>query len=142
MSFKSLALAAFSTVVLSTMVSGLPQEMDAIAQNQISVQSTSIDLESSELNQPLWLSINALNGANLQGQIKLNGRMIQRINGSETQVNLSNYLSRGEHQLMVTGSYYPSHSSVIIELNSNTTQVSQQTSGTGSLNQQLTIGVR
>lgn len=142
MSFKSFALAACSTVILSTMVSGFPQEIDAIAQSQTSIQSTSIDLDAQDLNQPLWLSVRGLDGAKIQGQIKLDGRVIRGLSGSGTQINLSDYLSRGYHEITVTGNYSPSHSSVMIELNGGGTQVNQQTSGTGSLNQQLSIGVR
>ncbi len=141
MYFKPLALATFFTVILSGMVSGFPQDIGSIAQSQTSVQSTSINLSASELNQPLWLTIKALNGANLQGQIKLNGQVIQGLQGTNAQVNLSNYLSPGNHEIAVTGNYSPAQGSVIIEVNGNGTQISQQTRGTGILNQQLNMEV-
>ncbi|MDJ0598831.1 MAG: hypothetical protein QNJ37_08340 [Crocosphaera sp.] len=142
MSLKPLALASLLTIILSSMVPSFPQEIDAIAQIQTSIQSSSINLNARELNQPLWLNINALDGANLQGQVRLNGQVIKTLEGSNNQVNLSNYLSRGNYQITVKGNYYPSQSSIVIELKGQETQVTQQTSGNGLLNQQLNMEVR
>ncbi|MGK7939217.1 MAG: hypothetical protein AB4062_03495 [Crocosphaera sp.] len=142
MSFKPLTLAAFLTLVLSGMVSGFPQDIYLIAQGQHSIQSTSINLNPNELNQPLLLTVKALNGANIQGQIYLNGQVIKTFQGNATQVNLSNYLSRGNYGILITGSYYPSQGSVSITLNGNSTQVSQQNSQTGFLHQQINLEVQ
>lgn len=142
MSLNLLSLAAFFTILLSSMVSGFPQETGAIAQIRSSIQSTKINLDSSQLNQPLWLKIQALDGGNLQGEVKLNGQVIKKLKGSAIIVDLSNYLSQGNHEISITGSYYPTDSLVVIELTNNTTQINQQTSGTGTLNQQVSIGVK
>ncbi|MDJ0658702.1 MAG: hypothetical protein QNJ42_04350 [Crocosphaera sp.] len=142
MSLKPLALAGLLTIILSSMVSGFPQDIVAVAQFQTSIQSSSINLNASELNQPLWLEIKALNGANLQGHVKLNGQVIKTLQGHHNQVNLSNYLGRGNHEITVKGNYYPSRGSVMIELKGNETQITQQTSGNGLLNQQLNMEVR
>ena len=68
--------------------------------------------------------------------------MIKILQGSHNQVNLSNYLSRGNYEITVKGNYYPSRGSVMIELKGNETQITQHTSGNGSLNQQLNMQVR
>lgn len=142
MQVKPFVLAVFSTVFLLILLSGIQQKIEITAQAQSSIQSTSIDLGANDLSQPLWLIIRTSNGANLQGQVKLNGQVIQALNGQGSQVNLSNYLRRGKQEIVITGNYSPADGSVIIELNGNNTQVSQQTSGNGSLNQQIRIGVR
>ncbi|MEA5510357.1 hypothetical protein VB715_11335 [Crocosphaera sp. UHCC 0190] len=123
-------------------MSGVQQKIEITAQAQSSIQSTSIEINANELSQPLWLTIRTSNEANLQGQIKLNGQVIQGLSGQGSQVNLSNYLRRGEQEIVITGNYSPADASVMIELNGNNTQVSQQTSGNGFLNQQIRIGVR
>ncbi|ACB50925.1 hypothetical protein cce_1575 [Crocosphaera subtropica ATCC 51142] len=142
MSLKPLALAILFTVILSGMVTGLSEEYGAIAQNSISRQSSSINLNGSELNQPLWLQIQGVNGTNIQGQITVNGQVIKTLQGNNEQVDLSNYLSRGNYEITVQGNYYPSQGSVVVELKGNQTQVTQQTSGNGLLNQQLNMEVR
>ncbi len=142
MSLKPLVLATILTGILLGMVSGFPQEINAISQSSRSIQSSSINLNISELNQPLFLKIQGLNGANIQGQVKLNGQVINTLQGTNTQVNLSNYLGLGNHQITIQGNYYPSQGSVLIELKGNQTQVTQQTSGNGLLNQQLNMEVR
>ncbi len=142
MSLKPLTLATLFTILLSGMVTGLPEGIDAIAQNQMSLQSSSINLNITELNQPLLLQIKGIDQTNIQGQVTVNGEVIQTLQGRNNQVNLSNYLSQGNHQIIITGNYYPSQGSVIIELKGNQTQVTQQTSGNGLLNQQLNMEVR
>ena len=142
MSLKPLVLATILTGVLLGMVSGSPQEIKAIPPSSISIQSSSINLNISELNQPLFLEIQGLNGASIQGEVKLNGQVIKTLQGTSNQVNLSNYLHLGNHQITVQGTYYPTQGSVLIELKGNQTQVTQQTSGNGLLNQQLNMEVR
>ena len=142
MSFKPLALATFLTLGLLGMVSGFPQDVSLMAQGQHSIQRTSVNLNTDDLNRPLLLTVKALNGANIQGQIHLNGQVIQSLQGNTTQVNLSNYLGRGNYDIIITGSYYPSQSSVSITLDGNGTQVSQQTGQTGFLNQQINLEVQ
>ncbi|EAZ88585.1 hypothetical protein [Crocosphaera chwakensis] len=142
MSLKPLTLATLFTIILSGMVTGLPEGINAIAQNQMSLQSSSINLNATELNQPLWLQIQGINQTNIQGQVTVNGQVIKTLEGSNNQVNLSNHLSQGSHQIIVMGNYYPSQGSVVIELKGHQTQVTQQTSGNGLLNQQLNMEVR
>jgi hypothetical protein len=142
MNLKNLAFAVISPMILWVTLSSLPQENYVVAQMQESTQVTSIDLSFNDLNKPLWLTIRVSNGARIQGQIKLDGRVIQSLNSQETKVNLSSYLKRGQQEISVTGSYSPIQSSVMIELNGENNQVSQQSSGNGSLNQVLIIGVR
>ncbi len=142
MSFKTLALATFLTLVLSGIFSGFRQDIYLIAHGQNSIQTTSINLNHNELNHPLLLTIKALNGASIQGQIYLNGQVIKPLKGNTTQVNLSNYLGRGNYGILITGSYSPSQGSVSITLDGNGTQVNQQTSQTGFLNQQINLEVQ
>lgn len=142
MSLRPLVLATILTGVLFGMVSGYTHEINAIAQSASSIQSSSINLNFSELNQPLWLEITGLNGSQFQGEVKLNGQVIKTLQGSSNKVDLSNYLRRGNHEVTVQGNYYPSQGSVRINLNGNNIQVMQETSGNGLLDQQLNLEVR
>lgn len=142
MSLKHLAFAAFSTVMLSTMLSSMPQGTNAIAQVQQQTQETTINLSANDLKSPYWLSIRTPNATKVQGQIKLNGKVIQSLNDQNTQINLSSYLSVGINEITITGNYYPAQASVTVELNGNNNNITQQTSGSGSLNQSLRVEVR
>ena len=142
MSFKPFPLATFLTLILLGMISGFSQDTYWIAQGQYSLQSTSINLNQADLNRPLLLTVKALNGARIQGKISVNGQVIKALQSNTSQVNLSNYLGRGNYNIVITGSYYPSQGSVIITLDGNGTQISQQTSQTGFLNQQINLEVQ
>ncbi len=142
MSLRPLVLATILTGVLFGMVSGYTHEINAIAQSTSSIQSSSINLNSRELNQPLWLEITGLNGSRFQGEVKLNGQVITTLQGSSNKVDLSNYLRRGNYEVTVQGNYYPSQGSVQINLNGNNIQVMQETSGNGLLDQQINLEVR
>ncbi len=142
MSLRPLVLAAILTGVLFGMVSGYTHEIKAIAQSARSIQSSEINLNFSELNQPLWLEITGLNGSQVQGQVKLNGQVIKTIKGSSNQVDLSNYLRRGNYEVTVQGNYSPSQGSVLINLKGKNIQVMQEIGGNGLLDQQLNLEVR
>ena len=142
MSLRPFVLATILTGVLFGMVSGYTHEIKVIAQSARSFQSSEINLIERELNQPLWLEITGLNGSRVQGEVKLNGQVIKTLQGSSNQVELSNYLRRGNYQVTVEGNYYPSQGSVVINLKGNNIQVMQETSGNGLLEQQLNLEVR
>ncbi len=105
-------------------------------------QQTTINLSLADLRQACMLTIKATNPATrLTGQIKLDGRLIQTLSDRPSEINLSSYLKPGKHQIEILGSYTPAHASITVELRGTGTQVTQQTGGSGQLNQLLMINV-
>ena len=110
-------------------------------QAQAQLQEMSVNLSSSDLRQPYVLSINALKATQLNGRLELDGKLLRNLTKRDAEVNLSPYLSKGQHVIILSGSYSPSSASVQVQLNGANTQISQQVSGSGSLNQRFIIEV-
>jgi hypothetical protein len=107
-----------------------------------SMQMSTISLQQQGLKTPCLLSILPSSAiTNLQGKVLLNGKIIDRLNTTEKNLDLSSQLKRGSNQLMITGKYFPVDSTVSIHLQGLNTEVNQQTGGNGLLNQMLVIEV-
>ncbi|MCU0535612.1 MAG: hypothetical protein MUD14_17110 [Hydrococcus sp. Prado102] len=104
-------------------------------------QQTTISLEADQLRHPHFLCVStAKTGTQLTGKIKLDGNFIQSLN-NPTKINLSPYLGLGKHKIDISAKYNPTGDSVQIEFIGPNTKVSQQTGGSGYLNQVLIIEV-
>lgn len=107
-----------------------------------SMQMSTISLQKQGLKTPCLLSIlPSSNITNLQGKVLLNGKIIDRLNTTEKNLDLSSQLKRGSNRLIITGKYFPVDSTVSIHLQGLNTEVNQQTGGNGILNQMLVIEV-
>jgi hypothetical protein len=104
-------------------------------------QRSTLNLRAANLNQPHVLKINSP-GAQLNGEITLNGKVIQRIHSNQVQINLSPLLSVGEQKVEIAARYSPPSSAVSVELEGPGTNVAQQTSGNGVLNYAMTVNVQ
>ena len=67
---------------------------------------------------------------------------VKDINSKKTEIDLSRYLSVGEHKVEISANYAPTMSPIKVELNAPNNNVTQQTSGNGRLNYQLDVFVR
>ena len=103
-------------------------------------QESSVHLSQANLKQPHILSIHT-SGLQLQGYITHNGKVIQQIRGRRFQMNLSPYLSDGEHGVRISARYFPKSSSVSVAFRGTGVNVNQQTSGSGILNYVLNLSV-
>ncbi len=101
---------------------------------------SSLNLRSRELGQPHILAI-ATSGSAMTGQITLNGKIIQQIQETRTEINLSPYLSVGQHTLEILVSYTPPSASMSVEFTAPGTQVMNQTSGNGQMSHIFNIRV-
>ena len=101
---------------------------------------SSLNWRSSELGQPHLLAI-ATSGTAMTGQITLDGNMIHQIKETRTAINLSPYLSVGQHTLEISVTYTPASASVSVELTAPGTQVMNQTSGNGRMSHIFNIRV-
>jgi hypothetical protein len=107
-----------------------------------SMQMSTISLQKEGLKTPCLLSIFPSSDiTNLQGQVSLNGKIINRLNTTEKNLDLSSQLKRGSNRLIITGKYFPLDSTISIHLKGLNTEVNQQTGGNGLLNQMLVIQV-
>ncbi len=105
-----------------------------------SQQQTSLNLRSSDLRQPHILTI-ATSGTALTGQIILDGEIIKQVTETQVEINLSPYLSVGQHTLEVSVGYTPASASISVELTAPNTQVMNQTSGNGRISHIFNIRV-
>jgi uncharacterized protein YxeA len=103
-------------------------------------QKSILNLDAVNLNQPHILSINT-SGNQLNGQITVNGKLIKQINSNQIQMNLSPYLSVGQHTVEVTANYTPPSSAISVEIYGPGVSVTQQTNGSGTLNYTLSVTV-
>ena len=110
----------------------------AIPEGSFSTQRTSISLNSATLKQPHQLTILTPNTL-INGQVKVNGRVIRSFKGGRTSFNLAPYLSRGTKTVEITGTYPPTNAPVRIEFSGPGTHLSQQTSGNGKFTHTFVI---
>ena len=72
----------------------------------------------------------------------VDGVVIKKLHGSQISFNLSPYLEKQTKKVEILGTYKPASSSVKIEFSGLNTNITQQMSGNGKLNQTLVITVR
>jgi hypothetical protein len=114
------------------------------AQSQTSYQqqTTGISVNSNSLKSPHILSIKTTDNTQMDGEVTVNGVVIKKLQGSQTSFNLSPYLEKETNKVEISGTYKPASSEVKIEFSGPNTNVTQQMSGNGRLNQTLVITVR
>ena len=114
----------------------------AHSQTSYHQQTTSISVNSNALKSPHILSIKTTDNTQIEGEISVDGLVIKKLQGSQTSFNLSPYLEKQTKKVEISGTYKPASSSVKIEFSSPNTNVTQQMSGNGRLNQPVVITVR
>ncbi len=109
--------------------------------NSSSIQRSSLSLSAANLKQPQILKINAQN-ARLQGEIAVNGKVVKRLNNNSSELDLSPYLFVGQQKVEISAQYSPSTAAVNVEVQGSGNNISQQTSGSGTLNYTLDLNVQ
>ena len=118
------------------------RENDRYFSQSYQEQETTINISSSDLDQPHILSISALQSKTyLATKIFLNGQLIKSFTGNHNVFNLSPYLTSGKQIVSILGDYTPNNSSVKIELTGQTTHIRQETGGSGEIRQKLIFNV-
>ena len=90
------------------------------------------------LNQAHVLTVSTT-ARSLNATLKINGQTIKTLVQASEVIDLSNYLASGVQTLEITGTYSPASASTQISLTGPGTQISQQVSGSGKLQQTLQI---
>lgn len=103
-----------------------------------SEQQAAVNIDSQNLELPYLLSVN-ISGTQLTGKIKVDGKVIKRLNNNNNRFNLSPYLSIGKNTIEVLAQYLPRSSSIGVEFLGSDTRVVQKTGGNGVLRYILTV---
>jgi len=110
--------------------------------NKENLQQTAINLSSGNLHNSQTLKISAPGTTQISGTVTINDQVIQKINSSRTQVDLSSYITKsGKYTVQISGVYSPAHASVSIDYSALSNHISQTTGGNGTMNQVLIINV-
>ncbi len=104
-------------------------------------QRSTLNLNAANLSQPHILSINS-SATQLRGQIVVDGKVVKKLNKNSSEINLSPYLSTGQHNVEITARYSPPTSGVNVQINGPGTNVAQQNSGDGALNYKIDVNVQ
>lgn len=109
--------------------------------NSSGYQRGKISLSAATLSQPHILKIET-SATQFNGKITVNGKVVKNLSSKVTEIDISPYLSVGEHKVEISANYAPVTSPIKVELNAPNSNLTQQTSGTGILNYQLYVSVR
>lgn len=109
--------------------------------NSSGYQRGKVSLSATNLSQPHLLKIES-SATQLNGRVIVNGKVVKKLSSKTTEIDLSRYLSVGEHKVEISANYAPATSPIKVELNAPNNNLSQQTSGNGTLNYQLDVSIR
>lgn len=104
-------------------------------------QQNTLNVNAADVSQPHILSINS-SATELKGEIAVDGRVVKKLNSNSSQINLSPYLSVGQHKVEIYARYSPPTSGVNVTINGPGTNVTQQNSGEGTLNYKIDVNVQ
>ena len=108
--------------------------------NSSGYQRGKVGLSAANLSKPHILKIET-SANQLNGKIIVNGKVVKNLNSKNTEIDLSRYLSVGNHKVEISANYAPQSSPIKVEFNAPNNNVTQQTSGNGTLNYQLDVSV-
>jgi len=96
---------------------------------------TRLDINANQLNQSHRLTIT---GTGLSGAVRLNGRVLTTLRSNGTSINLAPYLSRGRHNLTISG---PARGNVQMTFTGPGINLIHQASGSNWMDMELTLEV-
>ena len=110
------------------------------------VQFTRVSIDRVDLNQPHILrvrgSINQTAIPMARVEVKLNGKVIKSIRDSSLDVDLAPMMTTGHYEVVVSGTTTQTDATISLNFSGKNTQVNQQSSGSGEIEQRLVIDVR
>jgi hypothetical protein len=113
--------------------------------NNEQVQYSSVSLSRTDLREPHILRVRGeLNNSPIpmeQVVLKLNGKVVKSIAGSDLELNLAPMMIPGRNQVEVSGTTVQSGTTISLNFKGPRTQVNQQSSGSGRIKQILAINV-
>jgi hypothetical protein len=113
--------------------------------NNEQVQYSSVSLYRTDLREPHILRVRGeLNNSPIpmeQVVVKLNGKVVKSIAGSDLELNLAPMMIPGRNEVEVSGTTVQSGTTISLNFKGPRTQVNQQSSGSGRIKQILAINV-
>jgi hypothetical protein len=110
------------------------------------VQSTSISLDRADLSQPHLLRVKgSTNNTPVRMErveVKINGKVVKTIANNSLELNLAPMLKAGRYEVEISGTSQRLDDTISVNFTGKNTNVTQQFSGTGSIEQKLVIDVR
>ena len=110
------------------------------------VQSTSISLDRSDLSQPHLLRVRgSTNNTPVRMdrvEVKINGKVVKTIANNSLELNLAPMMKAGRYEVEISGTSSRIDDTISINFTGKNTNITQQFSGTGSIEQKLIIDVR
>ena len=103
--------------------------------------SSSVSLRAVDIRQPHILKIDS-SGTQFVGKVTIDGKVSKKLDSKTSEINLSPYLSVGEHTVEISGRYSPATSSIQVELKGPGTNVTQQSTGNGVVNHTIIVTVQ
>jgi hypothetical protein len=110
------------------------------------VQSTTISLDRADLSQPHILRVQgSTNDSPIRMQrveVKINGKVVRSIANKSLELNLAPMMKVGRYEVEIFGTSPRLDDLISVTFNGKNTNVTQQFSGSGTINQKLVINVQ
>jgi hypothetical protein len=114
--------------------------------NSEQVQSTTVSIDRADLTQPCLLRVQAsANNVPIQMQrveVKVNGKVFKSIANNSLELNLAPLMKIGKYEIEISGSSHRIDDTISVNLIGKNTNITQQVSGSGKIEQILIINVQ
>ncbi|WP_373547854.1 hypothetical protein [Chamaesiphon sp.] len=110
------------------------------------VQSTTVSLDRADLSQPHILRVQGYtNNAPVRMErveVKMNGKVIKTISNNSLELNLAPMMKAGRYEVEISGIAPRTDDTILVSFTGKNTNVTQQFSGSGRIDQKLVIDVQ
>ena len=110
------------------------------------VQSTTVSLDRADLSQPHILRLQgSTNNAPVRMErveVKMNGKVIKTISNNSLELNLAPMMKAGRYEIEISGTSPRIEDTISINFTGKNNNFTQQSSGSGIINQKLVIDVQ
>ena len=110
------------------------------------IQFTRVGIELADLKRPHILRVGALMNQTVvpmtRVEVKLNGKVIKTIQNSSLELDLAPMMTTGRYEVAVSGTTAQTDATISLNFSGINTQVNQQSSGSGEIEQRMIINVR
>ena len=151
---KILGLLLASAAWLSCLLVSLTVDA-AIAESTVNIQTeaggpqiqfTRVGIELADLKRPHILRVGGLMNQTAipmtRVEVKLNGKVIKTIQNSSLELDLAPMMTTGRYEVAISGTTAQRDATISLNFSGINTQVNQQSSGSGEIEQRMIINVR
>jgi hypothetical protein len=109
------------------------------------IQSTTVSIDRADLRQPHILRVQgSTNNSPIRMkrvEIKINGKVVRTTTNNSLELNLAPMMKAGRYEVEISGTSPRYNDTISVSFNGKNTNVTQQFSGSGRINQKLVINV-